>query len=459
LSAYSIPLFAIGVPMLFSGKGKLKYWGEFLIGFAILFLGLSELKGAVPDLGKDTLAWIEGFAQYGIFSRVGFVLLGALVTVIVQSSSAAMAITLTLVYAGWLPLEVAAAMVLGENIGTTITAEIASLVGNTEAKRSARIHSMFNIIGVCWMVILLPWVIEFLTTFVENFSSIFESNKKLKVQDLKAADVTNTYILAAFHTTFNIINVLLLIWFVPWLVKMAIKTVPDNEEEDNEDGNLKFIGGGLLTPELATIELQKETAHFGEVTARMSGFAKTLINSTDAKEQKKMLKKLKKYEKITDKMEIEITEYMTKLSSKEITPKTSLRLRSTLNICNDLERIGDIYFQISKAIERKIEDKNYFLPEQKNNLNEMIETVDNAFAIMVKNLNSPSYDDVSKDEAKAAEKAINAMRNKLRKHNNKRVGDEDYNSKTAMIYNNVFSSLEKAGDHIINVTEAVIGEI
>jgi len=459
LSAYSIPLFAIGVPMFFSGRGKLKYWGEFLIGFAILFLGLSELKGAVPDLGKDTLAWIEGFAQYGIFSRVGFVLLGALVTVIVQSSSAAMAITLTLVYAGWLPLEVAAAMVLGENIGTTITAEIASLVGNTESKRSARIHSMFNIIGVCWMVILLPQVIEFLTTFVENFSSVFESNKKLKTADLKEADILNTYILAAFHTFFNIINVLLLIWFVPWLVKMAIKTVPDNEEEDNEDGNLKFIGGGLLTPELATIELQKETAHFGEVTARMSGFAKTLINSTDAKEQKKMLKKLKKYEKITDKMEIEITEYMTKLSSKEITPKTSLRLRSTLNICNDLERIGDIYFQISKAIERKIEDKNYFLPEQKNNLNEMIETVDNAFAIMVKNLNSPSYDDVSKDEAKAAEKAINAMRNKLRKHNNKRVGDEDYNSKTAMIYNNVFSSLEKAGDHIINVTEAVIGEI
>jgi len=349
LSAYSIPLFAVGVPMLFSGRGKLKYWGEFLIGFAILFLGLSYLKGAVPDLGKDTLSWIEGFAQYGFFSRVGFVLLGALVTVIVQSSSAAMAITLTLVYAGWLPLEVAAAMVLGENIGTTITAEIASLVGNTEAKRSARIHSMFNIIGVCWMVILLPQVIEFLTTFVENFSSIFESNKKLKTEDLKAADVTNTYILAAFHTTFNIINVLLLIWFVPWLVKMAIKTVPGSAEDEDEVGKLKFIGGGLLTPELATIELQKETAHFGEITSRMSGFTRTLVNSTDAKEQKKMLKKLKKYEKITDKLEVEITEYMTKLSSQEITPKTSLRLRSTLNICNDLERIGDIYFQISKA--------------------------------------------------------------------------------------------------------------
>jgi len=459
LSAYSIPLFAIGVPMLFSGKSRLKYWGEFLIGFAILFLGLNYLKEAVPDLGKDAFSWIEDFAQYGIFSRIGFVLLGALVTVIVQSSSAAMAVTLTLVYAGLLPLEVAAAMVLGENIGTTITAEIASLVGNTEAKRSARIHSMFNIIGVCWMVILLPWVIEFLTTFVENFSDIFETNKKLKTEDLKAADVTNTYILAAFHTTFNIINVFLLIWFVPWLVKMAIKTVPGTAEDEEDEVTLKFIGGGIRTPELATIELQKEVGHFGEIAARMSGFAKTLINSTDAKEQKKMLKKLKKYEKITDRLEIEITEYMTKLSNQQITPKTGLRLRSILNICNDLERIGDIYFQISKAIEKKIEDKNYFLPEQRENINKMIETVDHAFAIMVKNLNTPSYDKVTKDEAKIAEIAINEMRNRLRDENNRKIGTEDYSSKTAMIYNNLFSSLEKVGDHIINVTEAVVGEI
>ena len=460
LSAYSIPLFAIGVPMLFSGRGKLKYWGEFLIGFAILFMGLSFLKNAVPDLGGDAFRGLfEDFAQYGIFSRIGFVLLGALVTVVVQSSSAAMAVTLTLVYAGWLPLEVAAAMVLGENIGTTITAEIASLVGNTESKRSARIHSMFNIIGVCWMVILLPWVIEFLATFVESFSSIFESNKKIKTEGLGAGDVTNTYILAAFHTTFNIINVFMLIWFVPWLVNMAIKTVPNKEDEDSEEGKLKFIGAGIRTPELATIELQKEVGHFGEITARMSGFSRTLINSTDAKEQKKMMKKLKKYEKITDRLEIEITEYMTKLYNQEITPKTGLRLRSILNICNDLERIGDIYFQISKTIERKIEDNNYFLPEQRDSINKMIDTVDHAFAIMVKNLNQPSYDNVTKDEAKAAEKEINQMRNQLRAENNKRIGGEDYSAKTAMLYNNIFSSLEKVGDHIINVTEAIVGEI
>jgi len=172
-----------------------------------------------------------------------------------------------------------------------------------------------------------------------------------------------------------------------------------------------------------------------------------------------MMKKLKKYEKITDRLEIEITEYMTKLYNQEITPKTGLRLRSILNICNDLERIGDIYFQISKTIERKIEDNNYFLPEQRDSINKMIDTVDHAFAIMVKNLNQPTYDNVTKDEAKAAEKAINQMRNQLRAENNKRIGGEDYSAKTAMLYNNLFSALEKVGDHIINVTEAVVGEI
>ncbi len=458
LATYSVPLFAIGVPLLFSKVGKRKYWGEFLIGFAILFLGLSYLKNSVPDLGGEALQWIEGFAQYGIFSRIFFVLVGALVTVIVQSSSAAMAITLTLVYAGWLPLEVAAAMVLGENIGTTITAEIASVIGNVHAKRSARIHSMFNIIGVCWMVILLPWVIEWLTAFVENFTSIFEGNAKLKTEDLNETQRMNTYILAAFHTTFNIINVALLIGFVPWLIKASIWSVKSKNEED-EDLRLKFIDNTNLTPELATVQLQKETAHFGEVISRMSEFCNKLINSTDTKEQLEMMKKLKKYEEISDTMEIEVTQYITNLSNQEITPKTSVRLRSILNIANDLERIGDIYYQISKTIERKIEEKIYFTPAQRQNLNEMMDVVAMAHGTMVKNLSTPSYDDVSKSKANDHEMDINSMRNRLRKDNLTNLGNDDYSVQGAMVYNNVFSSLEKVGDHIINVTESIVGEI
>jgi len=460
LSAYSIPLFAFGVPMLFSNKGKLKYWGEFIIGFAILFLGLTYLKGAVPDLkgNTDTLVWIQDLADYGFVSRVLFVFVGALVTIVVQSSSAAMAITLTFVYAGWLPLEVAAAMILGENVGTTITAEIASVVGNTNAKRSARIHSLFNIIGVTWMVILLPWILTFLSGFVDSFSELFEKGVKIKQDNLDQDNIMNTYKLAAFHTTFNIINVILMLPFVNWLVKMAIRTVPEKEGDD-DDHRLKFISAGIRTPELATVELQKETAHFAEVVARMNVFSKKLINEKDSKNQRALIKKLHKYENISDKMEIEITEYITKLSDQEITPRTSRRLRSILNICNDLERIGDIYFQVAKTIEQKNESKTYFTPDQRNNLNNMLDKVGEAFTNMAKNLNNPHYDQVSKEKAVELEYEINTMRDEFRKENLTRIGEEDYNVKSAMVYNNIYSSLEKVGDHIINVTEAVVGEI
>lgn len=446
LAAYSIPLFAIAIPMYFSNKGKLKYWGEFLIGFAILFMGLSLLKKSVPDLkgNPEALAWLTSFANWGFLSRVAFVLIGALVTVIIQSSSAAMAVTLTMVAQGWLPLDVAAAMILGENIGTTITAELASIVGNTSAKRSARIHSMFNIIGVVWMVILLPYLLPLVQGFMQNFFG--------------TSDAPMT--LAAFHTFFNVSNVILLLGFVPWLVKAAIWSVPGNEDDDADEFRLKFIGSTTTrTPELATVELQKELGHFGEVVSRMSGFSRELINATEVKKQKKMHKKLHKYEKISDQMEIEITEYVTKLANQELTPKTSMRLRSAINVCNDLERIGDIYFQISKTIEMKNEEKVYFLPHQRENLNLLSDKIDAAFNEMVKNLETPSYDDVSKIKADALEKDINKYRNTLRNEHLSKLGKEEYNVKSGMVYNNIFHALEKVGDHIVNVTESVVGEI
>jgi len=459
LSAYSLPLIAFGVPMIFSARDNLKHWGEFVLGVAVLFLGLTYLKDSVPNVGEATgqLNFLSQFTEWGIFSRILFVLLGTIITIVVQSSTAAMLVTLTLCYQGWLPLDIGAAMILGENIGTTITAEVAALVGNTAAKRSARIHSLFNIVGVCWMIIIMPWVLSVLTTFVENSMNIFEGHISVQAEATHSNKLT-TFTLVAFHTVFNLLNVLICLPFVSWLVKGAMVTVKADDSTDDMP-RLKFIGAGVRSAELATVELQKETAHFGEIAARMNMDAKLLSNSLDAKERKKLLKKIKKYEKITDKLEIEITEYITKLSNQAITSKTSRRLRSILNICNDLERIGDIYYQVSKTIQQKAANKTYFTPDQRNNLNEMFDLVEKGFEVMSRNLNNPHYEKVDKSEAVAIEKQINKLRNQYRKHNLSRLGDADYNVNSAMVYNNIFSALEKVGDHMINVTEAIAGEI
>ncbi|MFT5511952.1 MAG: phosphate:Na+ symporter [Bacteroidia bacterium] len=450
LSAYSIPLFAIGVPMLFINKGKVKYWGEFIVGFAILFLGLSALKDAVPDIKQspEVLEWLKSFSNSGIWSRLFFVLVGTILTIVVQSSSAAMAITLTMCAQGWLPFDVAAAMILGENIGTTITAELASIVGNTAAKRSARIHSLFNVIGVTWMVILLPFFLPILSNGMMSIGFEDPMSKEGMAMGL-----------SAFHTSFNMLNVLIMIGFVPWLVKVATKTVKEKVDEDEINSKLQFISGNIVTPELATIELQKETARFGSVTRKMNGFLEELIQETDDKKRRRLLKKLAKYESITDNMEIEVTEYVTKLADREITQETSIRLRTYMNIANDLERIGDIYFQIAKNIESKNEKRIYFLPEQRTALLGMIGLVGEGFDEMVKNLHVLNYSEVTKAKAREIEDRINTKRNELRDENHDKLGNEDYNVEAAMIYNTIFSSLERVGDHLINVTESVVGEI
>ena len=465
LSAYCIPLFAIAVPMILAGKGRTKHWGEFLIGFAILFLGLQALKESVPDIknNPEVLQFLKDFTQSGIFSRLFFVLIGTILTIVVQSSSASMAITLAMCYQGWLPFDVAAAMILGENIGTTITAEIASLIGNTSARRSARIHSLFNFSGVTWMVIALPFFLPGLVTFTQEILNPFFGYFSTSTtpifgnpyEDPKAIPMA----LAAFHTAFNTINVLLILPFVPQLVKAATFTVKEKDGADDKMERLQFITSNNITPELSTDAVQKETAHFGEVVSRMNVFLKELLNSTDTKTRTSSIKKLTKYEKISDVMEIEITQYITKLANQKLTQRTSTRLRSYMNISNDLERIGDIYYQIAKTIEHKNEQKIYFLPEQQNGLNKMMDIVEAAFNQMNNNLSQTSYDMVQKDEARAIEDQINQLRNELKKTNLDKIGEPGYKVNAAMIYNNLFSSLERVGDHIINVTESVVGEI
>ncbi len=485
LSTISVPLFAFGLPMLLSNREKLKHWGEFIIGFAILFLGLSFLKGSVPDMkaNTDALAFLNQFAQYGFFSRLLFVFVGTLMTIIVQSSSAAMAITLTMVINGWLSFDIAAAMVLGENIGTTITAQFAALIGNRNAKRAAWFHTIFNVFGVIWMIILMPFFIKFLFVFVEYLSTVLpfitymdDTIYATQLEVIKSSGLSQAEILsqtealdqkfrqatsdslAAFHTTFNIINLILLFGFVSFFVKLTGRIVKQGTEEDEFD-SLKFIDSTVKTPELATVELQKEIARYGDITTRMLGFSRELINSTDDEKGIELIKKLEKYEDITDRFEKEITEYITNLSDKEMTHKTSIRLRSFFNICNDMERIGDIFYQLAKSVESKIQRKIYFIPEQRNQLNELLDIVQRAFDEMNHNLNLNSYDDATLGKCYDLEEEINVQRNSMRSYNQENLNTENYNVNAALVFTNLFSSLERVGDHIVNINESVAGEI
>lgn len=452
ISSYALVLIAVGAPLLFMSFRKSKDLANAIIGFAILFIGLQFLKDAVPDLDKDS-ALVQFFINYKdtpILSNLMFVGLGALVTIIIQSSSAAMALTLTMVSKGIIPFEVACAMVLGENIGTTITAELASMVGNVHAKRSARIHSLFNVVGVTWMLIVIPLFLELIGWLIGlSHGTAFDPNN---------TGMANEGI-ALFHTLFNAANVLLLIGFVPLLVRLSVKSVKSKGEAD-EEFKLDYItgAGGLSVPEVAILEVKKEVAKFGEVTTRMNGFVRTLINDQDKKTRNKMFNKIMKYEEITDRVEVEVANYLDQVSTQEITPEVSAQIRSMLSITNDLERIGDIYYQISKTIERKDDKKIYFLPEQRENLNNMLDGLDKAFGVMNKNLNS-EFGHINLDDANKVEREINQLRNQLKRSYLENAEKGEYKFQSGILYNDIFSSCEKIGDHIINVSEAVAGEI
>ncbi len=453
LIEYSVPLFAIGVPMLFVYKAKMKYWGECIIGFSLIFLGLGFLRDAVPAFSEQSLLfeWLKDFTQNGLWSRLFFVLVGVIIAFFVQSSSVAMAVTLTMCAQGWLPLEIAASLILGENIGTTSTAMIAALIANKEAKTASRVHFMFNVIGVVWMVLILPWFLPLLSSFLNfGFGTVDIYNNPLDM----------TIGLSAFHTAFNLINSLILINFIFPLSKLAsIGQTEDVYSIVKDKTRIKFLENTGNMPEMATIQLQKETKRFGEIIETMAVSFREIINTTDIKKQQKLIKKTKQYEELTDQLEVEITEYVTLLSKEEMTSQTSLILRTILNVCNDLERIADIYLQLSIILQKKIEDNVYFIPEQREKINALASLVEEAIRIMNENLSVTDYRSVKKYQAVKSEKMINQYRDLLRVEHLERMGQPDYNIKSAMVYNNVFQSLERIGDHVVNVTEAVVGEI
>jgi phosphate:Na+ symporter len=386
ISELSLPILALAFPLIFLSKEKMRLYGEAIFGFAILFLGLSFMRESLPDWHENMEAWnflkeysYDGRSYLsGVILTVLFVLLGTVATFLLQSSSAAIALTLLLTAGGFISFPLAAAVILGENIGTTITANFAAVVANVYAKRAARVHLIFNVLGVIWAILLFPFFLNFIAALSEI---LFGGNPNTDEAVIALS-------LSLFHTLFNLFNLLLCLNLVPMLVGLATWMVPSRTSED-ELFSLDYIGSGLMaTPELSMLEARKELLNFGDLIRKAYKYIPLLIIEMDEKKLDQYVKKLEKYEDISDRMEMEISNYLSKISQSELSTFGNNRVRSMLNVANHLERIGDIYLEVSRNLTNRKEQKAYFTPEMRNSVLRLSELVSQSLDLMVKNIDN-----------------------------------------------------------------------
>src|SRR6056297_1132398 len=447
---------AIGLffPFLFARNVRMRSVAEAMIGFGILFVGLDFIKGAVPDINDNPamFAFLDSYTDFGYLSLLLFVLVGTVLTLLTQSSSAATAITLVMLFQGWISFPVAAAMILGENIGTTVTANLAAIVGNVHAKRAARFHFIFNVFGVVWMLLLInPFLIG-----IDNVMHYFQPEIGSIFDDSQEARAAATLGISLFHTTFNVLNVVLLIGFVPAIVKF-VERIQKEEEDSDQAFRLKFISGGLMSSsELSIAQAFKEIELFGRLIEKMH-ISFTGLFFKKQNKQEKFLKKIKKREQITDNIELEVAEYLTKISSSNLTETSTRKIRLMHSMINDLERIGDIYFQMSKTFEL-MENEEIKLPQEAvDEVANMLDLVREAIKIMRNNMEDFG-DEIDLNPAIEIEQEINRKRDMMKDAHYKRLEDGVYNSKAGVTYLDYLTRLEKIGDHIFNVNEAVAGQ-
>lgn len=445
ISIISLPLIGVSFPLLFSKTKKNKFWGEFIIGFAMVFLGLDFLKASVPDIrnNPEILAFLSNYTSNGVLSHLLFLAIGTILTIIIQSSSATMALTLVMCNNGWISFDIAAAMVLGENIGTAVTANIAAAVANVSAKRAARAHLIFNILGVIWVSLIFNYFLSGIDWLI---------TKSGGVSPYKSAHAIPVA-LAIFHTTFNITNTLIFIWFTRILQSIVTKLVP--MRDDTEEFRLKYINTGMLsTSELSIHQAKKEITVFGERVEKMFHFVKKMFHETSDKKFNKYYNKIEKYEDISDRMEVEIATYLTKVSEGELSIEGSKRIKAMLKAISDIESIADSCFNLGKTLMRKSDWKVKFNDKQTQHIEKMFTLVSEALAEMIQNLEK-GYKLIDINKALDIEEEINQYRNKLKKEHLKSIEKKDYSYQTGIIYNDLFSESEKLADYVINVSEAI----
>ncbi len=450
ISALSIPLIGISFPLLLNSRERFNSLGQVFLGFALLFLGLDFLRGSVPDLetNPQMFKFLQDLTGYGIYSTFMFLGLGTLLTIVLQSSSATMALTLVMCNYGWIGFEHGAAIVLGENIGTTITANLAALVGNVYAKRTALAHTVFNIIGIVWMLLIFRFFLDRIDYFMVHFGlgSPMENPTMIPIG------------LSIFHTVFNLTNTFLLIGFIKYLVRLVEFSLPSRGKKFERPHLEYFSSGFLHMAEMSVFQAKKEVRKFSELAHRMFNFIPAMIIQTDKKEFQNIVEKVSKYEEITDRVEVEITTFLIRISRKQLSGQAAEELRRMRLVSSEVEKIGDVCFKMSSVLADKRKEKTYFTPSQRSDLFEMFKLVNNAFELMLNNM-QVSVHEARKNlpRANKLEMSINAFRDQVRDAVIVDMEKDPTHVKSAFYFNKLITSCEKIGDAILNINEAIAG--
>ena len=458
ISILAVPLMLLGFLFSNSKKNQRQNIGELIVGFCLLFLGLSFMKESVPDLNEtpQVLEFVRAWSGHGFGSVIIFLVFGTLLTLVLQSSSATMAITLIMLSMGWIPFSMACAMVLGENIGTTITANIAASVGNTQAKRAAMSHTIFNVFGVIWALIFFKPFLGLVGRIIEMFGLPNPAAEGFAVSGPNSPDATSAlYGLSMLHTLFNTINTLILIWFTKVIEKAVVWIIKAPKNKDQEVFRLKYISAGpLATPELAAEQAFDEIIHFAEISRNGLGYAGEAIMEKSSDKFEELRSKLVKYEEISDRIEYEIAAFLNAVSAGDISEETSMKIKAMYKIIGELESLGDSGESISRILSRRNIHKKEFDQETVKRLEEMVAAVDRAYEAMIANLDAAHKGELENiSNAYNAEDRINNLRNYLRDAEIEALESDRKNYQTSVYYMDIVSELEKMGDFIINISQ------
>ena len=460
ISLFAVPLMALGFLLSISKSDRRRHISELVMGFSLLFLGLSLMKESVPDLREtpEILAFIQNWTSYGFGSVLIFLVFGTVLTLVLQSSSATMALTLIMVNMGWIPFEMGAAMVLGENIGTTITANIAAAVGNANARRAALAHTLFNVFGVCWALALFRPLLALVGTTITwlglpNPMDILHSADIAMTADESMATL---YGVSMLHTLFNLFNTLILIWFVPVIVKIVTAVIKDKKGAEEDNVKLKFIDAGhLSTAELAIGQARNEVIHFAEISSRVVDYIRRAINAKNDKEFEEIRQKLIKYEEISDRIEYEIAQFLNALPEDSISEQTRTEAKRMYKIIGELESLGDSGDAIGRILMRRNSHERSFTAEQIAKLDTMLGALDKCYSVMIENLRAENLEPIGLRQATDCEIELNELRNTIREEEIHKIENDGSNYTSSVYYLDTVSEIERMGDFIINVSQAL----